>query len=102
MVSLAALGMCQKCGRFPCSCVLAGKARQGVVCTVCRRSMDACLCKSHEAGRRADMDSELIKIAPPNVYDELTITALENEAMTYYYNRDPSAITRLIRRVLTV
>lgn len=91
LVTLAEI-TCTKCGLFGCDC---DKPRQATalhnICRVCRRNQVACICTSHV----------LPALSPQQQASELKtqIEGRANQAMRYYYDRDPQAIERMVREL---
>jgi hypothetical protein len=86
---------CNKCGLQECGCAKVEARKPGELCPACRRSEEECICASH---------AQIWPVACGASGDPLPARTIEqtvNEALNYYYQRDASALARLVRSLLT-
>lgn len=96
--------ICKKCKSDPCECAGKPMARTigDNVCTVCRRHRSACICLSHESVRQSYGDPHTVAAGdrPKRPYSEEYLAMLKNEALIFYYQKNPTGLVKWLDRVL--
>lgn len=100
--------LCKKCRCDPCACpgktvtppaTVMNTLSGSQVCAACRRAV--CICESHVAVKTVfDAPARLTTERPVRPFTEPYLAVLKNEAMNYYYNRDPQGLVQWLDRVL--
>lgn len=96
-------GICKKCKSDPCECAgkpLSRVTGERLVCTVCRRQQQSCICESHVSVRHSYGDPHAASEGTKRPYSDGYISTLCNEALNFYYQRDAEGLQRWLRRVL--